>query len=83
MPELTPTERILRAKLAAHESWAKTEDRSARTAKARQAQDDKFLADAGGDPQRAESLRRAHFTRMALKSAQVRRARKSAQGGAA
>lgn len=77
---LTPSERTLRAQIAAHESWAKTTDRAARTAKARRALDDKFLAEAGGDPQRAEHVRKAYFARLALKSAQARRLR---AGGAA
>ena len=72
---LTPAERKLRAQIAAHDSWARTEDRSARTANARQALEAKFLAAAGGDPRRAESLRRAYFARLALKSAQARRRR--------
>lgn len=38
---LTPAERTLRAQIAAHDSWAKTEDRSARPSKARQAAEDK------------------------------------------
>ncbi|GMA19903.1 hypothetical protein GCM10025862_19240 [Arsenicicoccus piscis] len=67
------SERHLTATLAAHESWAKTDDRSARTAPARRAFDERFLAQADGDPIRAEHLRRAHFTRLALKSAQARR----------
>jgi len=79
-PEPT-SERSLRAQIAAHESWANTEDRSARTANARRALDNKFLAEAGGDPQRAESLRKAYYARLALKSVQARRLR--AQGGAA
>jgi hypothetical protein len=70
---LTPAERKLRAQIAAHESWAQTEDPSARTAKARRAFEDKFLDEAGGDPRRAASLRRAYFARLALKSAQARR----------
>ena len=61
------------ASIAAHESWAATPDRSARTAPARRALDQKFLEQAGGDPQRAESLRSAYFKRLALKSAQSRR----------
>lgn len=61
------------ASLAAHESWAKTTDRSARTAPARAAHDAKFLEQAGGDPVRAEHLRKAFFKRLALKSAQSRR----------
>ncbi|GAA1969251.1 hypothetical protein GCM10009817_06510 [Terrabacter lapilli] len=57
----------------AHSSWANTVDRSARTAPARAALDAKFLAQAEGDPERAEHLRKAHFARLALKSAQARR----------
>lgn len=65
--------RSLSASIAAHTSWANTEDRSARTAPARRALDAKFLEEAGGDPKRAEHLRKAHFQRLALKSAQSRR----------
>lgn len=72
------TETQLRASIAAHESWATTEDRAARTAPARRALDDKFLEQAGGDPTRAEHLRKAHFQRLALKSAQARRRAKTA-----
>jgi hypothetical protein len=78
---LTPTERSLRAKIAVHTSWAKTLDKPARTANARKALEDKFLAEADGDPARAESLRRAFYAKLALKSAQSRRAK--AAGGAA
>lgn len=67
------TERQLAATIAAHESWANTPNRAARTAPARAALDRKFLDQAGGDPIRAEHLRKAHFARMALKSAQARR----------
>lgn len=70
---ITDSERRLRSSLAAHTSWANTEDRSARTAPARRALDAKFLEEAGGDPKRAEHLRKAHFQRLALKSAQSRR----------
>jgi hypothetical protein len=65
--------RTLRSRIAAHESWAATENRSARTAPARAALDQKFLDAAGGDPIRASHLRKAHFARLALKSAQARR----------
>jgi hypothetical protein len=78
---LTPTERSIRAQIAAHESWAHTEDRSARTANARKAMLDKFERQV--DPnnelapseraKRAEHLRKAHFKRLALKSARSRR----------
>jgi hypothetical protein len=63
------------ARLGAHVSWANTADRTARTAPARAALDAKFLAQAGGDPVRAGHLRKAHFQRLALKSAAARRAR--------
>ena len=63
----------LRSRIAAHESWARTSNRSARTAPARAALDQKFLDAADGDPVRAAHLRKAHFARLALKSAQSRR----------
>ena len=79
---LTSAERTLRASIAAHESWAATTDRAARTAPARAALDRKFLDAADGDPVRAEHLRKAHFQRLALKSARARRlARENAQAG--
>lgn len=70
---ISASERKLRSSIAAHESWAATPDRSARTAAARRGLEQKFLDEAGGDPQRAEHLRKAHFQRLALKSAQSRR----------
>jgi hypothetical protein len=80
---LTPSERVLRARMAAHVSWAKTDDRSARTAPARQAALARFEEQV--DPERrlssaertrrAEHAMRAHMTRLALRSAQMRRRR--------
>lgn len=70
---MNESEKRLAASVAAHSSWANTEDRSARTAPARRALDQKFLEQAGGDPKRAEHLRKAYFQRLALKSAQARR----------
>lgn len=70
---MSDSERQLVARIAAHESWANTANRSARTAPARAALDQKFLDAAGGDPVRAAHLRKAHFARLALKSAQARR----------
>lgn len=70
---LTPSERRQWGVVGAEQSWANTKDRSARTAPARAALDAKFLAEADGDPTRAEHLRRAYFRRLALKSAQARR----------
>jgi hypothetical protein len=67
------SERRLRASIAAHSSWANTEDRTARTSPARTAFDQKFLDQAGGDPAKAAHLRKAHYARLALKSAKSRR----------
>ena len=70
---MTPAENKLRSQIAAHESWAQTPNRSARTAPARAALDAKFLAAADGDPIRAAHLRKAHFARLSLMSARSRR----------
>lgn len=67
------TERSLAASVAAHESWARTTDRAARTAAARRGLLQKFLDEADGDPVRAESLRKAHYQRLSLRAAQARR----------
>ncbi len=77
------SERRLAAQLGANLSWANTPDRSARPAPARRALEDKFLAEAGGDPKRAANLRKAHFQRLALKSAQARRRAREASQAAA
>jgi hypothetical protein len=82
----TPAERRLAASIAAHESWAHTPDRSARTAKARKAAMDRFEreVDPNGEltpqerAQRAEHARKAYFSRLALRSAQARRRAKEA-----
>ncbi len=82
---MTPSERRLRAQLAAHQSWANTADRSARTARARAAALERFerLVDPDGKLQpaerrrRAEHARRAHMASLALKSSKARRARKN------
>ncbi len=86
---MEPNERVLRARLAAHTRWSLEADPAAATAKARQAFMDSFERDV--DPEgemapaerarRAESARKAHFTRLALKSAQARRRVKQARGG--
>jgi hypothetical protein len=70
---MNSSERRMVAQIAAHMSWAETPDRSARTAPAREALNAKFLNEADGDPVRAEHLRKAHFARMSLLSAQARR----------
>lgn len=74
------------AKIAAHESWARTEDRSARTQAARDALLRRFEDQVDPDrvlpadvrAARADSARRAHYQRLALKSAQTRRAKRTA-----
>ncbi|MFF2082851.1 hypothetical protein ACFVVM_03710 [Nocardia sp. NPDC058176] len=86
----TPTERTLQARIAAPESWARTGDRSKRTNNARAAGQSKFdrLVDPDGllSPEerayRADQARKAHYTRLALKSAQSRRrGRERRRGG--
>ncbi|SRX81555.1 hypothetical protein MPP7335_03307 [Mycolicibacterium parafortuitum] len=80
---LSPTERSIRSQIAAHESWAQTENRAARTANARRALLDKFEKQVDPDgtlppaerAKRAEHARKAYFKRLALKSAQARRRR--------
>lgn len=72
----------LKRSYAADVSWGRTEDRPARTANARKAADARFLALAGGDPKRAESMRKAHFKAMVLKSVAVRKAKKAARQAA-
>lgn len=73
MPGATASERQLAARIAAETGWANTTDRTARTAPARRALDERFLEQAEGDPIRAGHLRKAHFARLALRSAQSRR----------
>ncbi|MGV0050116.1 hypothetical protein ACRU43_12890 [Mycobacterium colombiense] len=79
----TVAERRLRSQIAAHESWARTPDRPARTRAARNAFWNRFerLVDPEGKlhpaqrAKAAENARKAHFKRMALKSAEARRRR--------
>ena len=81
MPALTPTGRSLRGAIGAHESWARTPDRPARTAPARAAFLDRFEREVDPDGTlppadraiRAEHARKAYFLRLALKSAESRR----------
>ena len=87
---MRPNERVMRARLAAHTRWAQESDPAAATAKARQAFMDRFEreVDPNGDldpaerARRGESARKAHFTRLALKSAQARRQAKEATAAA-
>lgn len=82
--EMTPAQRSLRSRIAAHTSWANTGDRTARTSNARKASMDRFEKQV--DPegvlppeerrQRAASAASAHFSRMAMASAAARRGRR-------
>jgi hypothetical protein len=82
---LTPSERSLRARLAVHTSWARTSDRSARTAPARRAALQRFerqvdpdgVLPPGERAQRAEQAMRAHMARLALRPVQARRRKAS------
>jgi len=84
--DLSPEQKSLLSRIGAHQSWANTPDRSARTAPARRSFLERFEreVDPNGelDPvtrrQRAESARKAHMSRLALASARARAARKSA-----
>lgn len=78
--------RRIAAQVAAHTRWAHTADRQAATAPARSAFLERFERQVDPnnelDPveraRRAESARKAHFLRMAQKSAEKRRAKKAA-----
>ncbi len=70
---MVPEDRSLIGRIGAETSWANTEDRTARTANGRAAFEQRFLDQANGDTVRAAHLRKAHFARLALKSAQARR----------
>jgi hypothetical protein len=88
--QMNPSERALRARLAAHVMHGRHDARQT-TAKARAA----FLAsfERQADPEgqlpaaerqrRAQQLRSAYFARLALASAKARRARRQAKGGEA
>jgi hypothetical protein len=80
---LTPNDRTLRARLAAHASWANTADPIARTEPARRAALARFEQQVDPDghltpeerARRAAHARKAYFASLALKSAQARRRR--------
>jgi hypothetical protein len=77
------SERALRARLAAHTSWANTDDRAARTRRGREAFEARFerqvdpdvTLDPAARRRRADHARKAYFLRLSLKSAQARRKR--------
>lgn len=78
--ELTPEQRSLRSRMAAHRSWARTADRTERTRPGREAFMRRFEAEV--DPERklslaerqrrAEQARKAHFAQLALRSSRTR-----------
>jgi hypothetical protein len=82
---LSTTEISLRAKLAAHSKWARTEDPSAATAPARAAFEGRWEREADPDgvldpverARRAHHLRQAYFMRLSLLAAQARQRRAS------
>ena len=78
MPPIPPSERSVAARAAAELSWAHTTNRSGRTASARAALWQKFLDEVDCDEVRARHLWKAHFSQLALKSAQARRRVKEA-----
>jgi len=47
---MTRAERQMRARIAAHASWARTRDRTARTKNGRAGLEQRFLDEADGDP---------------------------------
>lgn len=78
---LTPAERTMRAKLAAHARWAKADDRKAGTAAARAALRLRFEREVDPDgvldpaerAKRAKNAHEAHMLRMRLAKARRRR----------
>jgi hypothetical protein len=89
-PPLSPAERTLRARLAAHAMHAQ-HDARVTTAKARAAflvrferqADPEGLLPPSERQRRAQQLRSAYFAQLALASAKARRARREAPGGEA
>ncbi|MGW1183001.1 hypothetical protein ACWD7Y_05125 [Streptomyces drozdowiczii] len=91
MSDETPAELSMRMRLASHKSWASTPDRSRRTAAARKASHHtRFLTKArelhpGATEEQladiAKSLRSAHYSELALRSAKARRLKAAASRG--
>jgi hypothetical protein len=84
VPSLTPAERSLRAKAAAHTRW-KLSDPTEASEKARQRIFDRFerevpphVTDPAERARRAEHALRAHMASLALRSSIARRGRKQA-----
>jgi len=89
MPRVDPQVARLRASAAGYTSWARTPDRSARTAPAREARWQKYLerarelqgpdATAEAVERAAESLRQADMARMSLAAVKARQAKRPAR----
>lgn len=83
MSDLTPAERSMRARLGAHASWARTTDRTARTAAARSAALRRFEEQVDPEGQMvpeerhrlAEHARKAHMLKLSMAAAKARRRR--------
>ena len=83
---MTPNDRVLRARIAAHTRWSNCADPTAATAPARKAALDRFERQVDPDAvlplaeraRRAEHARKAYFTKLALRSAQARARKRSA-----
>jgi hypothetical protein len=83
---MTPAERSLRARMATHTGWAKTENRTERSRPGREAAFRKFEDQVDPDRKlpeserikRAESARRAHMADIARKSVKSRKPKGSA-----
>lgn len=83
---LSTSERTLASRAGAHQSWANTPNRTARTAPARAAAMQRFEDQVDPDrslapaerAKRAESARRAYFADLARRSARARRLRREA-----
>lgn len=80
---MTPTERAMRAQIAAHTRWAHTGDRTQATAPARNGLRAKYERQADPDgtlppeerARRTDHLLQAHYARMRLAKAKARRVR--------
>ena len=80
MPRRSKSIASLRARIGAYTKWARTDDRTAATEPARRAFRSKFEREVDPDGvmpveerlRRAEAARKAHYARLALKSAQAR-----------
>lgn len=88
---MTPEQRLSRATLAAHASWARTTDRSARVRPANKGLEQRIARDYGIPLNlpaaefavRIESAKKAYFRSLASRSAKARAARKARGSDAA